>query len=109
MILGTLKGCLSLMSLRDNFYDVWVMKEYGNEKFWSKLLSVPHMKECGVYGNARALCISKNDQVLMEFIKNGKFNLAVYDFINNTFKIQDNIHDEMMAQEVYAESLISPL
>ncbi|CAK8574268.1 unnamed protein product [Lathyrus sativus] len=109
MTLGTLKGSLSLISLRDNFYDVWVMKEYGNEKFWNKLLSVPHMKECGVYGSARALYISKNDQVLMEFIKNGKFNLAVYDFINNTFKIQDNPHDEMMAQEVYAESLKSPL
>ncbi|CAK8574254.1 unnamed protein product [Lathyrus sativus] len=105
--LGTLRGCLSLLSQRDKFYDVWIMKEYGNEKSWTKLLSVPYMKECEV---TRALDISKNDQVLMEFHKDGKFNLVVYDFINNIFKTSKFQYSREYATtlQVYVESLISP-
>ncbi|CAK8574189.1 unnamed protein product [Lathyrus sativus] len=108
--LGTLRGCLSLLSQRDKFYDVWIMKEYGNEKSWTKFLSVPHMKECEPSVYIRALYISKYDQVLMEFLNDGKINLVVYNFINNTFKIPkfqySREHD--MTPEVYVESLISP-
>ncbi|CAK8574270.1 unnamed protein product [Lathyrus sativus] len=111
MTLGTLRGCLSFLYQRDKFSHIWIMKEHGNEKSWTKLLIVPHMKECGFYGYSRALYISKDDQVLMEFLKNGKCSLVVYDFINNTFKIPkfpNNIHGKMMTHEVYVESLISP-
>ncbi|CAK8574284.1 unnamed protein product [Lathyrus sativus] len=104
--LGTLRGCLSFPFQRDNFYDVWIMKEYGNEKSWTKLLTVPHMKEFGFYSYTRALYVSKDDQVLMEFLKNGKYNLVVYDSINNTFKIP-KFQNLMVARAVYVESLIS--
>ncbi|XP_050892764.1 F-box/kelch-repeat protein At3g23880-like [Lathyrus oleraceus] len=111
--LGTLRGCLSLLfDRRDRFSDVWIMKEYGNEKSWTKLLTVPPMEEPGFYGFTMALYISKDDQVLMEFLKKKKYSLVVYDSINNTFnipKFQNNNHGEMVAQEVYIESLISPL
>ncbi|KAI5401812.1 hypothetical protein KIW84_066325 [Lathyrus oleraceus] len=109
--LGVLRGCLSFLSYGDKFSNVWIMKEYGNEKSWTKLFSVPRMEEWGVYVYTKALYISEDDQVLMEYLKMGKFSLVVYDSINNTFKIpkfQNNIHSEMTS-EVYVESLISPL
>lgn len=109
---GTTKGCLSLVFQRnDEFSDVWIMKEYGNEKSWTKLVSIPYTKEYGVYGYSRALYISKDDQVLVEVL-NEKYGLVIYDSINNTFKIpnfQKNIQGEMVSEDVYVESLISPL
>ncbi|XP_058774293.1 F-box/kelch-repeat protein At3g23880-like [Vicia villosa] len=110
--LGTLRGCLSLLSRKVKFSDVWIMKEYGNENSWTKLLTVPHTVECGFSGYNRALYISENDKVLMECTELGINSLVVYDSINNTFKIskfQNNIRSEMVTQEVYVESLISPL
>ncbi|XP_058754888.1 F-box/kelch-repeat protein At3g23880-like [Vicia villosa] len=113
--LGTLRGCLSLLSSRDEFDDVFIMKEYGNENSWIKLFSVPHMKTWRDDGHyTKVLYISEDDQVLMEFCKDWtetEFNLVVYDSINNTFKIpkfQNNIHGHMVANEIYVESLICP-
>ncbi|XP_058774439.1 F-box/kelch-repeat protein At3g23880-like [Vicia villosa] len=43
--LGTLKGCLSLLiPMMNTFSDIWIMKEFGNEKSWIKLLSIPYME-----------------------------------------------------------------
>ncbi|XP_050892525.1 F-box/kelch-repeat protein At3g23880 [Lathyrus oleraceus] len=112
MTLGTLRGCLSLLIDRgDRFSDIWIMKEYGNEKSWIKLFSVPHMRECGFHGYIGALYVSKDDQLLMECLKMRNYSLVVYDSIHHTFKIpkfQNNIYGEM-TQKVYVESLISPL
>ncbi|CAL5210223.1 unnamed protein product [Lathyrus oleraceus] len=112
MTLGRLRGCLSLLfDRRDMFSDIWIMKEYGNEKSWTKLLTVPPMEEPDFYGFTMALYISKDDQVLMKYLKERKYSLVVYDSINNTFnipKFQNNNHGEMVAQEIYVESLISP-
>jgi len=109
---GALRGCLSVVSDSDKFSDVWIMKEYGNENSWTKLLRIPHMRDFGFIGYKRALYISEDNQVLMEFISLGsKFSLVIYDSINNTFKIptiQNNNHGEMASLEVYVESLISP-
>ncbi|XP_058754907.1 F-box/kelch-repeat protein At3g23880-like [Vicia villosa] len=108
---GILRGCLSIVFQRNEFSDVWIMKEFGNEKSWTKLVSVPYTKECGVYGYSRALYISKDDQVLVDFF-NEKYGLVIYDSINNTFKIpnfQKNIQGEMVTEDVYVESLIWPL
>ncbi|XP_058754918.1 F-box/kelch-repeat protein At3g23880-like [Vicia villosa] len=112
MTLGTLKGCLSLIfDKRDKSCDVWIMKEYGNEKSWTKLLTVPHMKECDFYCYIRALYISEDEKVLMECKKMGINSLVVYDSINNTFMIPEfqNYISTEMTPEVYVESLISPL
>ncbi|XP_058774297.1 F-box/kelch-repeat protein At3g23880-like [Vicia villosa] len=111
MTIGTLKGCLSLVfDKRDKSCDVWIMKEYGNEKSWTKLLTVPHMKECDFYSYTRALYISEDDKVLMEYTKMGIKSLVVYDSINNTFMIPEfqNYISNEMTPEVYVESLISP-
>jgi len=44
------------------------MKEYGNEKSWTKLLSVPNMENLGFSGYRKALYISEDEQVLMQFL-----------------------------------------
>ncbi|XP_058754884.1 F-box/kelch-repeat protein At3g23880-like [Vicia villosa] len=106
--LGTLRGCLSLFCYRDMFCDVWIMKEYGNQKSWTKLLTVPPMRDCHYYSCSEVFYISKDDQVLMEVMKSGYFTLVVYDSINNIFKIP-NFQNYAMTPDVYVESLISPL
>ncbi|XP_058754910.1 F-box/kelch-repeat protein At3g23880-like [Vicia villosa] len=111
LTLGTLRGCLSLLfDKRDEFCDVWIMKEYGNEKSWTKLLIVPHMKESHFYGYTKALYISEDDKVLMECMKMGISSLVVYDSINNNFKIPkfQYKNEGEMTPDVYVESLISP-
>ncbi|CAK8574271.1 unnamed protein product [Lathyrus sativus] len=110
--LGVLRGCLSVLSYSNKFSNIWIMKEYGNEKSWTKLFSVPRLEEWGVYVYTKALYILEDEQVLMECLKMGKSSLVVYDSINNTFKIpkfQNNIQGSEMTAEVYVESLISPL
>jgi F-box interacting protein len=107
--LGTLRGCLSLLiSMKDNFTDVWIMKEFGNKKSWTKLLSIPYMKAWGNFRFSKVLYISEDGQVLMEmYIKTVDHRLVIYDSINNTFnfpEFQYKIPDKMVA--VYVESLI---
>ncbi|XP_058754919.1 F-box/kelch-repeat protein At3g23880-like [Vicia villosa] len=109
--IGTLRDCLSLLFYRwVEFCDVWIMKEYGNEKSWTKFLTVPHMNECHFYGYTKALYISEDDKVLMECTKMGINSLVVYDSINNNFKIPKFQYDNEgdMTSEVYVESLVSP-
>ncbi|CAI8589206.1 unnamed protein product [Vicia faba] len=108
MTLGILRGCLSILSNRfenSKFSNVWIMKEYGNEKSWIKLLSVPLIKECGLYdGYSKILYISENDQLLVEFYKMENRGLVVYDSINNIFtilKMQSNIHGLKVRSHFY--------
>ena len=35
--LGVVRDCLCVFATSDMFWDVWIMKEYGNEKSWTKL------------------------------------------------------------------------
>ena len=113
--LGVLRDCLCIFSHSDKFSDVWIMKEYGNINSWTKLLRVPYIGDRDFYFYNKALYISKDDQVLMNFREMGKFSWAVYDSINDTFKIpeiQSNIKDSNVGgvyfPNVYIESLISP-
>ncbi|XP_058775986.1 F-box/kelch-repeat protein At3g23880-like [Vicia villosa] len=111
--LGTLRGCLSILSYRYKFSNVWIMKEYGNEKSWTKLFSVPHPEQ-GIgsfYFYKNVLYVSEDNQLLMEFYNNGEHGLVVYDSTNNTFsnpKMQNNVNDHKVAPHFYVESLISP-
>jgi hypothetical protein len=95
------------------FSDTWIMKEYGNEKSWTKLLRVPYIGglDFSFSSHNKPLYIYEDNRVLMRFMKMGKFVLAVYDPKNNTFKthqIQSNRHNNWIVPIVYVESLISP-
>ncbi|XP_045791520.1 F-box/kelch-repeat protein At3g23880-like [Trifolium pratense] len=110
MAFQELKGCLCIVSQRPNYSDVWIMKEHGNEQSWTKLLSVPYMTDPEFHGYRRAMYVSEDDQVLMQFLKKKKSSLVIYDFRNDTFNIPkiQNINDGLVIPNIYVESLISP-
>jgi F-box interacting protein len=106
--LGELRDCLCIFMNSYEFSDTWIMKEYGNEKSWTKLLRVPYIGGLHVSFSShnKPLYIYEDNRVLM-----GKFVLAFYDPKNNTFKthqIQSNRHNNWIVPIVYVESLISP-
>ncbi|AES62933.2 F-box protein interaction domain protein [Medicago truncatula] len=107
--LEVLRDCLCILSHGDKFSDIWIMKEYGNEESWTKLFSIPYMEGRGFLGYCQSVYISEDDQVLMQFLKMGKFSLLVYDSKNDTLKIPEiqNVNGRM-TPNTYIESLISP-
>jgi len=93
------------------FLDVWVLNEYGNKESWTKLYSVPHMGDQGSLSYTKALYISEDDQMLVDFYELGsnELKLVVYDSKNGTLNIPEiqNIN-RLMEPVVYIESLLSP-
>jgi F-box interacting protein len=110
-ILGVVRDCLSIFANTKMCFDVWIMKEYGMKESWTKLYSVPYMKDEGLYFYNKVLYISEEGKLLMFSHVSGEviLKLVVYDSKNGTFKITEieNIHDSIDPQ-VYVESLISP-
>ncbi|CAJ2638482.1 F-box/kelch-repeat protein At3g23880-like [Trifolium pratense] len=86
--LGVLENCLCIYASSDTFFDVWIMKEYGNKESWTKLHHIPCMRGQDL---SRTLYISKDDQILMDFYydpeESFKLELVVYDCKKNTFKV----------------------
>jgi F-box interacting protein len=109
--LGVLRDCLCVFASCDMFFDVWVMKEYGNKKSWTRLYRVPYMEDRGLCRYTKALYISEDEQLLMDFkeLESHKLKLFVYDSKDGTLEIPEiqNIGG-WMDPEVYIESLISP-
>ncbi|XP_057448183.1 F-box/kelch-repeat protein At3g23880-like [Lotus japonicus] len=105
--LGVLKDCLCVLCGDALVWNVWLMKEYGNQNSWTKLFSVatellPH------YKGLRAIHISEDDQVLVV-----KFcsELFLYNSRDGTLKsLQIQIPDGCISlfSGAYVESLISP-
>jgi F-box interacting protein len=109
--LGVVRDCLCIFASNDMFLDVWIMNEYGNKESWTKLYSVPYIKERGFRIYSKDLYFSEDDQLLINLYNSGinELELAVYDSKNGTLRIPkiQNI-DRYMDPEVYIESLISP-
>jgi len=111
--LGVLSDCLCIFifSSSDMFFDVWVMKEYGNKNSWTRLYRVPYMEDQGLCPYTKALYISEDEQLLMHFkeLESHKLKLFVYGSKDGTLEIPEiqNIGG-WMDPEVYIESLISP-
>ncbi|KAL5077919.1 hypothetical protein RYX36_016903 [Vicia faba] len=109
--LGVVTDCLYIFECNDMFFDVWVMKEYGNKESWTKIYNIPYMKDHVFYSYAKALYISEDDQLLINYydFTSKKLKLLIYDSKNRIWKIPD-IHSVkcISNSEVYIESLISP-
>jgi F-box interacting protein len=110
--LGVLRDCLCIFASSDMFFDVWVMKEYGNKKSWTRLYRVPHIKNRPLcYYTTKALYISDDEQLLMDSkeLESYDSKLVVYDSKDGTLEFPEiqNIGG-WMEPEVYIESLISP-
>lgn len=103
--LGVLRDCLCILSHSDTFSDIWLMNEYGNKDSWTKLFRVPYIGDVGSCPYTKALFVSEDDKVLLEY----QSRLVVYNARDGTFKtpeIQDI--NGWMVPEIYQESLISP-
>ncbi|KAK7359684.1 hypothetical protein VNO77_01647 [Canavalia gladiata] len=105
LTLDVLRDCLCILSHSEMFSDVWLMKDYGNRESWTKLFRVPYLGNPDSLPYTKALYISEDDQILLEF----QSKLVVYNSRDGTFKVPE-IQDinGWMVPEVYIESLISP-
>jgi len=115
---GVLRDCLCVFASSDEYWDVWIMKEYGNQESWSKLYTIPNLQDWGL--DARywdALYISENDQLLVRCYQLDNnhgiahdIKLVVYDSKTGTLNIPEfqNNYEYKINAIVYIESLISP-
>lgn len=105
LTLGVLRDCLCVVAHGYNLLDVWLMQDYGNRESWTKLFSFPCLETPGSFPCVKALGLSEDDQLLLEFGS----KIVVYNTRDSTYEtpqIQDI--NECVASEVYIESLISP-
>ncbi|RHN69936.1 putative F-box domain-containing protein [Medicago truncatula] len=61
LTLRVFKDCLCILTCSHMFLDVWIMKEYGNIESWTKLYSVPFLRNWGIYPYPMAFYISEDD------------------------------------------------
>ncbi|KAL4619413.1 hypothetical protein ACB092_06G077700 [Castanea dentata] len=101
---GFLKGCLCLMD-RDfglRRRDIWVMKEYGVGKSWTKILVVD---PCYV---VKPLCLWKNSKILMAIDRNEN-ELVLCNPKDGTCKNFEVVGISFrFYADTYVESLVSP-
>jgi F-box interacting protein len=83
--LGLLRDCLCIFTNSFEFLDVWVLKNYGNKKSWTKLYRIPCKEYSDIYDDTKAIYISEDDQVLIYFRKFMELTLTVYDSKNDNF------------------------
>jgi len=81
--LGVLRDCLCIFSTSHVLVDVWITKEYGTKKPWTKLYSVPFSRDWGMYPSANALYVREDDQVIMYFQNIKKLKVVTPRFPNN--------------------------
>ncbi|PIA31554.1 hypothetical protein AQUCO_04900094v1 [Aquilegia coerulea] len=64
---GVLGGCLSILCrTEENQAEVWVMKDYGINESWTKVISINHMTVIRSVDQLEVLCYSMNGNVLMK-------------------------------------------
>jgi len=111
--LAVLRDCLCVFASSGIYWDVWIMKEYGNKESWTKLYTIPNMQDRGLEAYS-ALYISEDDQLLvqcyeLEDEREDDMKLVVYDSKTGTSNIPEFQNNyEQMCANVYIESLISP-
>ncbi|AES68633.1 putative F-box domain-containing protein [Medicago truncatula] len=109
---GVVRDCLCVFASSDEYWDVWIMKEYGNQESWTKLYTIPNLQDQDLEAD-RALYISEDDQLLVQchqdWAECDDMKLVVYDSKAGTlnFPVFRNNYKHTHA-EVYIESLISP-
>jgi hypothetical protein len=106
--LGMLRDCLCIFHSSNGwFFDVWIMKEYGNKESWTKLYRLPRVKSRVLYNDSpytKVFYMSEDDQKLVDL------GVVVHDYENGTLYIPDPNFDHfrLMDPIIYIESLIIP-
>jgi hypothetical protein len=121
--LGVVRDSLCVFANSDEYWDVWIMKEYGNQESWTICYTIPVellytdcLQDQDLLANT-ALYISEDDQLLVkceQFDNNhdkilDDIKLVVYDSKTGTLNITEFQNNyEHTDAVVYIESLISP-
>ncbi|KAJ4977640.1 hypothetical protein NE237_008420 [Protea cynaroides] len=99
-----LGGFLSLYCHKDERnFEIWVMKNYGDEHSWTKVFSVAHPDLSQFWGSFRPLVILKKDEVLC----GSDFELFIIDVVKNKIQILHSGEWYDSGIEMYFESLVS--
>jgi F-box interacting protein len=112
LTLGELRDCLCIFAYGKSSVNVWIMKKYGNNESWNKLLTIPFIEDfVGLYTTfTKVVYIYEDEQVLLVSTAKDtlKLKLVVYDSKSDTFKLPEieNINNRMLST-VYVESLIT--
>ncbi|XP_058762487.1 F-box/kelch-repeat protein At3g23880-like [Vicia villosa] len=106
LVLDVLKSCLSIIVQRYDFFDVWQMKQYGNEGSWTKLCRVSFPS---FVTHAKAIWIFDDDKLLLVCEELLKTDMVAFDINSGSFMIPKmQISDSLFYPKVCIESLISP-
>jgi F-box interacting protein len=82
--LSVFRHCLCMISGED----VWVMKEYGNKESWTKLFTIPYIRDPS-YSYINVICVFEDEQVLLKYIKNNKrLGHISYNCKNDTSRLE---------------------
>ncbi|KAL2324674.1 hypothetical protein Fmac_023732 [Flemingia macrophylla] len=108
-VLHVLRNCLCVcfFESKSAHWILWLMKDYGVQNSWTKLMMVPHVgREISAgYHLFEPLCIAENGVVLL---KTTSANLVLFDPNDgrlNYLRIRGEIGFNML---IYHESLVSP-
>ncbi|XP_057432121.1 F-box/kelch-repeat protein At3g23880-like [Lotus japonicus] len=108
------RDCLCILT---NSKDVWIMKEYGNTKSWTKLFSFPSyfLRDWFPYHRAYgSICVLEDDESLF-YSDSG---IDIFSYKNGTFRSSSELENPALIKDTQAgimdmyveiESLISPL
>jgi F-box interacting protein len=110
LTLTLLRDCLCVFSHSDSFDDVWVMKEFGNDESWIKLIRIPGFSNrCLYFDNHKILYVFDDDNhVLLLMEEKFKLKWVVYDSKNDIVKSTKFQDFSWVESKVYVESLLSP-
>ncbi|XP_076951690.1 F-box/kelch-repeat protein At3g06240-like [Bidens hawaiensis] len=104
--LGDLKGCLYAVYGGDDGVDtdVWVMKEYGVESSWSKVIKLDWIRFGCDYGMV-PVCFTHEDDVVIDL---DSWDLVRFNTKDNTIKKFKKCSTDWHLWVMYTESLVSP-
>ncbi|XP_058182206.1 F-box/kelch-repeat protein At3g23880-like isoform X2 [Rhododendron vialii] len=106
--LYVLKGSLGVLCrCRENYTDVWIIKEYGKIDPWTKLFTLQEVAEPRFGQFSTTVCTSNNGELLILY----RLRFSIYSPKNGTFRnpIFHNVDPWPCLQMcTYVESLVSP-
>ncbi|CAL2253500.1 unnamed protein product [Prunus armeniaca] len=88
----------------DSVLDIWVMKEYGREESWTKLITLN--PQCPETIFLSALCFRKSGEVLLLLKEKEKQELVSLDLVSKQFKLLGISGYKYCTGHFYRESLL---
>ncbi|XP_021806440.1 F-box/kelch-repeat protein At3g23880-like [Prunus avium] len=90
----------------DSVFDIWVMKEYGREESWSKLITLNPQPLGPETIFLSALCFRKSGEVLLLLKEKERQELVSLDLVSKQFKLLGISGFKYCTVDFYKESLL---